>query len=68
MKKLLHWQTKNKVSNARLAELLGRHLSLIGRWHRGERKISLEDALKILELTGGEVPLSSMIRSRDEGE
>ncbi len=53
--KLKKWQEENGVTNTKLAKCLGVHVSFITHLNKGRRKYSPELALKIEELTNGEV-------------
>lgn len=54
---LKEWQSHHGVSNASLAKKLGIDVSMLSHYHHGRRRPSPEVALKIEEVTGGEVTM-----------
>jgi len=58
---LKSWQRKNKITNTQLARLVGIDQSSICHYHAGRRRPSPEVALRIEEVTEGEVSLREIL-------
>jgi len=54
---LKEWQHQNNITDTELARRVGVHQSTVCHYHAGRRRPSPEVALKIEEVTGGEVTM-----------
>jgi len=61
---LLAWREKHGLSQTEAAELVGVRQPTWSSWEQEDKAPSLEHALKIAEVTGGEVTAQMLVRER----
>lgn len=64
---LREWRQKQGLTQVALAEKLNTDRAMVAKWELGTHAPTMQSAIKILEITSGEVTLEDLVRTSERG-